>query len=490
MNDSEIRIYQARKNMLAFTNVLKPNISLQEHYHQVYYYALDRFAKGKIKKMMVSMPPQHGKSEGSSRILPAFMLGISPEKKIAIGSYSAGIAQDFNRDVQRIMMESDYVKVFPGTRINSRNVASDARGFLRNSNVVEIVDTGGWLRAVGRAGALTSKTVDVMIMDDIYKDYDEGNSPTIREKAWKWYVDVVRSRLHNESQELIVFTRWNEDDLIGRLEEREEVIVVNSISDLHNIPEDAWVKINFEAIKESKPTEFDPRQENTALWEAKHSLRKLRAKRNLDEHEFDCLYQGAPGSKVGMLYKEFKTYKTVEEYGTLVAKNNYTDVADSGDDYLLSISYDVVNGKDSLGMPIKYLLVQDMVYTDEPVEVTMESVPMLLKRANTKLARIESNAGGRTFAVTVQKTIRVIKANCEVSWFHQGDNKESRITTNAGLVNLHVIMPHDWRTRFESFYKDVTKYKRMFASNKHDDVADVLTGMIEKEILQADFVVC
>ena len=88
--------------MLDFTKQTLQDFDCQP-YHEKYYEALNRFAKGGIKKLIISMPPQHGKSEGSSRRLPAFVLGLDPNKKIAIGSYSSSLAQDFNRDVQRIM---------------------------------------------------------------------------------------------------------------------------------------------------------------------------------------------------------------------------------------------------------------------------------------------------------------------------------------------------------------------------------------------------
>ena len=159
--------------MLDFTKQTLQDFDCQP-YHEKYYEALNRFAKGGIKKLIISMPPQHGKSEGSSRRLPAFVLGLDPNKKIAIGSYSSSLAQDFNRDVQRIMDSELYHGIFPNTQLNRSNVVTIANNYLRNSNVIEIVGKRGLLRVVGRGGALTGKTVDMMILDDLYKDYAEG----------------------------------------------------------------------------------------------------------------------------------------------------------------------------------------------------------------------------------------------------------------------------------------------------------------------------
>ena len=178
------------------------------------------------------------------------MLGLNPDLKICIGSYAATIARDFNRDNQRIIDNPSYRQLFPETYLNGSNVVTMANTYLRNSDVIEIVGHKGSLRVVGRGGSLTSKTVDVSILDDVYKDYSEGNSPIVREAAWKWYTTVVRTRLHNDSQELIVFTRWNDDDLIGRLEKSgEQIIDIKNWDDLNNIPRGAWLRINFEALK-------------------------------------------------------------------------------------------------------------------------------------------------------------------------------------------------------------------------------------------------
>ena len=432
------------------------------------------------------MPPQHGKSEGSSRKLPAFILGLNPDKKIAIGSYSTGFARDFNRDVQKIIDKPEYYELFPETYLSRSNKVSFTNVYQRNSDVIECVGHTGCLRVVGRGGPLTGKPVDIMILDDVYKDYMEANSPVIREAAWKWYTTVVKSRLHNDSQEIIVFTRWHSDDIVGRLEKEEKIIDVESEKDLENIPEEAWVRINFEAIKTGKKTDYDPRDVGQSLWEGRHSIKKLLAKKKLDEVQFDCLYQGHPGSAKGKLYKTFKTYIDWKEYGTLVSRGNYTDCADKGDDYLCSICYNKVRSnqvRDENGRFVYFFCVTDIIYTDEPIETTTQSVPMMLNRNTTEKAWIESNNGGRAFAKIIEP-----KTGASIESFSQNENKESRIITNAGLVTFHIIMPFDWETRFPEFFKSVTNFLRKFSANAHDDAEDCLTGIIEKELI-SDFVV-
>lgn len=424
--------------------------------------------------------PTHN-SEGSSRKLPAFILGLNPDKKIAIGSYAASLARDFNRDVQKIIDTPEYYELFPNTFLSRSNKVTFTNVYQRNSDVIECVGHTGSLRVVGRGGALTGKPVDVAILDDVYKDYAEANSPVIREAAWKWYTTVVRSRLHNDSQELIVYTRWHSDDLVGRLEKIEQIIDIKSKEDLTNIPAGAWVRINFEAIKTTDKTELDPREFGQVLWERKHNLQSLLAKRKLDKVQFDCLYQGQPGSAVGKLYAPFKTYVRWQDYGTLIAKGNYTDCADEGTDYLCSVCYNKLlsrDAKDEHGNPVIFIALMDVVYTDAPIEETTESVPMMLNREATQYANVESNNGGRGFAKIIEP-----KTRTNIYSFTQTANKESRVITNAGLVTYHIIMPFDWETRFPAFYEAATGFLRNFKANAHDDVPDVLTGIIEKEIL-------
>lgn len=488
-NPGEIVRSAARRRLINFARYMKPDLVL-EPFHQVYYTLLDMFAHGIIRKMIVQMPPQHGKSEGSSRSLPAFMLGLNPDTKVCIGSYAATIARDFNRDVQRIIDTASYREIFPETYLNGSNVVTMANTYLRNSDVIEIVGHKGSLRVVGRGGSLTSKTVDVSILDDVYKDYAEGNSPIVRNAAWKWYTTVVRTRLHNGSQELIVFTRWHDDDLIGRIEKSGETVIdIKSWDDVKNIPAGAWVRINFEGLKTGEPTEIDPRQPGEALWDKRHSREKLELQRALDPIQFQCLYQGNPGSAEGRLYRNpFRTYVDKSEWGTYIRSGNYTDVADEGDDFTFSACYDIFksgneawNEQKKRFEPIMYALITDMVFTQENTDVTAVTVPDMINRCGTQKAWIESNNGGSGFEKLIRKKIKAISEP-----FYQGANKESRIITNSASVNAQIIMPLGWQERFPKVYEHVTGFLRDFSANEHDDPEDGLTGIYEKELADGD----
>lgn len=154
---------------------------------------------------MLFVPPQHGKSELSTRRFPAFALGLNPNLKIAICSYSATIASNFNRDIQRIIDDPIYETIFPSTSLNENSAINPSKNtFLRNSETFEIIGHTGFVKTVGVGGSLTGTPVDIGIIDDPFKDRQEAMSGTIREKVWSWFTDVFETRLHNDSQQLVI----------------------------------------------------------------------------------------------------------------------------------------------------------------------------------------------------------------------------------------------------------------------------------------------
>lgn len=477
----------ARRSLLRFATYLKPGFK-QTPFHISYYRILDKFARGEIRNLIIQAPTQHGKSEGSSRLLPAMMLGLNPDLKIILASYADTIAKDFNRDVQRLIDCDEYRGVFPETRLNGSNVVTVATNYLRNSSVFEIVGHIGSLRVVGRGGSLTSKTADVMIFDDLYKDSSEANSPVVRIGAWDWYTKVARTRLHNDSQQLIVFTRWHPEDIIGKIIDSEPVIVAKRWSDLEDVQRGTWVLVNFEAIKTGEPTEIDPRKPGEPLWPERHSLEKLQALRALDPIGFECMQQGNPGNAEGRLYQPFKTYIEKSDWGTYVRSGCYVDVADEGDDWTAAIAYDVYkspneawNEQTKRFEPILFALVTGIEFTDANTDVTSVTVPRLINETGTQKAWIESNNGGAQFEKVVRRKVKAMTVP-----FYQGGNKESRIVTNAPFVNQSVIFPFGWETRWPKAYEHLTGFLRNFSANRHDDIEDCVTGILEKELAEGD----
>lgn len=451
-------------NFSDFATEIYPFLEIQP-FHAVYYRILEAFARGDIRRLIITMPPQHGKSVGATTLLPAYMLGLNPDIRIAIASYSGSLASRFNRRVQRILDSREYNDIFPDTTIKC---GAKPANYIRTADEVEIIGHDGALLSVGREGSLTGNRVDCFILDDLYKDAMEANSPIIRENCWEWYTSVVRTRMHNFSRELIVFTRWHEEDLIGTITSKEPCRELRSFNDLADIGENEWLYLNFEAIKASPATEIDPRAMGEALWEERHSASLLQQKRQLDTLRFECMYQGHPSSREGLLYgNSFAEYDALPR--DIVRYGNYTDTADTGDDYLCSICYAV----DTDGI----IYICDVVYSREPMEVTEREVAEMLCRNRTRIATIESNNGGRGFARSVQR----MATSTKVEWFHQSGNKEARILSHSATA-LHLLrFPRGWQTRWFELFNHLTTYRRSFRSNRWHDAADVITGIVERE---------
>lgn len=456
-------IRESRSDLLHFTMSTMPTFRPAD-FHRRYYHVLTDFADGKIRKLMVFMPPQHGKSEGSTRRLPAFLVGKNPDNKLAIVSYNAPKARKFNREIQRIIDSPEYHEIFPNTNLNASNVTTVAGSWLRNADECEIVGYRGGFKTVGVGGALTGEPVDILIMDDIYKDAKTAWSPIVRESVSDWYDTVAETRLHNDSQQLIVFTRWHEDDLAGTLLRQQ------GIYDEKENP-DGWVVVVYKAIKEGKPTEYDPRQEGEALWAERHNLKKLQSIRKRNPQVFDSLYQQDPQPRAGLMYESGFVEYLIRPATKYVKRKCYVDTADTGADYLCAIVYDETD----VG---NYIV--DVLYTTRPVEYTEPALAKMLTKHDVAECIVEANNGGRLFKNNVEKQCRLLgNAKTKFSSFHQTENKETRIYQHSAMVQNLTFMPQGWKSLFPEFAKAICGYLKA-GKNEHDDAPDALTGTIEK----------
>ena len=451
------------RNLLSFTRHTLPAFA-PAPFHIAYYEVLTRFAMGEIKKLMITMPPQHGKSEGATRRLPAFVLGQDPDKRIAIVSYNAIKARKFNRELQRIMDDDRYYELFPQTLLAGQASYQEqgrrSRNYARNSDECEIVGYQGSFKTIGVGGSLTGEPVDMLIMDDLYKDASSAWSPVIRQNVADWYDTVASTRLHNDSQQLLVFTRWHMEDLAGRLLEQEGVY------DPIENPQ-GWLLVSFPAIQNRPPSEQDPRAEGEPLWPERHSLEKLLEIKGRSPTVFESLYQQNPQPSQGLMYEEFTCYTDLPSRSYSVA---YIDAADSGADYLCALFYKEAEDGN---------YITDVLYTKDPMEVTETTLTYMLQQHQVERCHIESNNGGNLFVSNLQQRSwdtgnRLTRFNP----FHQNQNKTARIFAASASVQKLIKMPLDWKKRFPKFARDLTGYLRV-GTNAHDDAPDALTGTIE-----------
>ena len=328
-----------------FTTFTKPNYRPQ-WFHRHLAHLCDLFARQKIMRLMVLMPPQHGKSELTSRRLPAYLFGLNPALRIMALSYNDPHAKRFNRQVQRIIDSEKYHKIFPDTRLNSSNVVTASYGqFLRNASEFEIAGKEGHYLSAGVGSGITGNPADVILVDDPIKSRKEADSKVYRDALWNWWLDDVGSRVRERTQIMITVTPWHHDDLVGRLMNDE-------------IEARKWTVIRYPAIKEDDTNPDDPRAIGHALWPEEKSAESLADIRRRTPRTYNSLYQCSPTNPGGNMFKRdwFKVIRPSE----FITKMQYA-VRASPRLFVADTAYTADNDNDPNGV-MTFMIMDEELY--------------------------------------------------------------------------------------------------------------------------------
>ena len=264
----------ARREFLEFILFTKPDFQVNWH-HAFIAGKIHDFVEGKIKNLMIFLPPQVGKTEMGTRRLAAYLLGLHPDKKVGITSYSGDRSSSFNLDIQRIINSDEYKQVFPKTKLSN---GSD--GFKKTDIKFEIVGHNGCLESSGINGPLSGSSFDYLILDDTVKNKQEAVSIAFQKRNNNAWDSVLKLRLDNDSKIIVVNTRWDEDDLVGYIKKSNEF---------------DFEVIIFPALKVDDNNPDDPREIGEALWPEKHSAERYEAQRRANSVVFEALQQQNPG---------------------------------------------------------------------------------------------------------------------------------------------------------------------------------------------------
>jgi len=280
-----VRAELAKRNFIDFVTYVKEDYKVK-WFHKLIADDLTKFERGEIKKMMVLMPPQHGKSELTTRLFPPFLVGKNPNRRIALVSYNDGMSNGFNRSIQRYIDNQNYCDIFPNTILNNSELHQKVeKDKVRNTDKIDILGHKGSIMTIGVGGSLTGNPVDIGIIDDPYKDREQARSEAYKRNLREWFSDVFRTRLHNNSQQLIIMTSWDEDDLCQYLLRKEN----------------DWHVLKLPAIKEDSICAYDNREIGEALWPEMHSVEKLLSVKNQNQVTFNALYQQDPKPNTDVL---------------------------------------------------------------------------------------------------------------------------------------------------------------------------------------------
>jgi predicted phage terminase large subunit-like protein len=392
-------------------------------------------------------------------------LALNPQAKFIHLSYSDDLVRDNSTDVQGIMNEPDYKRLFAArpTSSNSRKwYTKEGGGLYAVSSSGQVTGFGAGLvdeetEFSQELEALTSCIDEsgsfggAIIIDDPIKP-DDARSDLIRNKVNQKFETTIRNRVNSRKTPIvIIMQRLDEEDLCGYLQSLE--------------PEE-WTVLSLPCIYTDAET-----AEEKSLWPFKHTLQELYALRDKNNFVFDTQYMQNPKPIEGLMYENpFKEYEILPVTRRRKRKN-YTDTADTGEDYLCSIDY----VEAEIG---NFIL--DILYTQKSMEYTETKTAQMLTKDQIEKAVIESNNGGRSFARAVEKQCRIVGNDITgFSWFHQSNNKPTRIFNNSAAVNNLTYFPKGWQKLWPEFYRHITTYMRV-GTNAHDDAPDALTGTVEE----------
>lgn len=427
------------------------------------------------------MPPRYSKTEVAVKSFISWCFALNPKCKFLHLSYSDLLVSDNSSTVRSIMMEPLFKTLFPDSALEKEK-GSSTRWKTMKGGELYAVSTQGQVTGFG-AGLVDQDTSDesyddltfdsnlnkmlgmigakenifngAVIIDDPLKPED-AESDVVRERINTRFESTIRNRVNSRNTPIIIIMqRLHEHDLCGYLMETE--------------PE-KWTVLSLPAIQ------IDEDMNETPLWPMKHTLEELHDMRRVNPLIFDTQYMQDPKPKEGLMYSEgFKTYKPEQLPVGKEAKRrwNYTDTADTGADKLCSICF--------IDTP-EFCYVTDVLFTEAPMEVTEPKTAELFARNNTVRARIESNNGGRGFARSVKRILRVVMRNfrCAVETFTQTNNKYVRIYTQSANVMSDILMPEGWERKWPAYYNAMMSYRKDNKKrNQHDDAPDATTGVYE-----------
>jgi len=261
----------AKTNMLGFAQAVYPGFKIGPHHRKLAKIFTD-VVEGTKKRVIINIAPRMGKSEFSSYLFPAYFLGKYPNKKIIMGTHTAGLSEDFGRRVRNLIDSEEYSDVFPQTL-----VADDQKAAGKWST-----SAGGQYYAAGVGGALAGRGADLFVIDDPHSEQDvKSNSRLAFDTAWSWFQTGPLQRLMPGGAIIIVMTRWGKLDLTGRLIDYQA----------KNPEAEPWEIVELPAIL------HEDSENEKSLWPEQWPLATLKAtKASIDPQYWNAQYMQQPTS--------------------------------------------------------------------------------------------------------------------------------------------------------------------------------------------------
>lgn len=249
--------------------------------------------RGTLTRLIITMPPRHGKSMSVTETFPSWFMGRFPSRRVIEVSYGDNLAKKFGRANRRKVEE--FGKELFGIEVSREN---------RSVTNWDLANAPGGMISAGINSTITGEGADLLLIDDPIKNRQEAESETYRERIWAEWQDTLLSRLHPGAAVIIIMTRWHADDLVGRILKEDE-------------EDREWTVVHLPAVAEEGETDALGRKPGEALW-PEHGFDErwaARKKKKSGKRTWDSLYQGRPSAAEGNLFKR-KHFRKFRDHGT------------------------------------------------------------------------------------------------------------------------------------------------------------------------------
>jgi len=430
-----------QNNFLDFVREMWPSFIEGKH-HSLMSDAFERVAEGKLKRLIINMPPRHTKSEFASYLLPAWFLGRKPDGKVIQTAHTAELAVGFGRKVRNLVGSPEYQDIFPGISLRQD---SKAAGRWNTS------DEGEYF-AIGVGGAVTGKGADLLIIDDPHSE-QEGQSidAAVFDRVYEWYTSGPRQRLQPGGSIVIVMTRWHKRDLTGQ-------IIRSSVQRLGS---DEWEVIQLPAILPS----------GNSLWPQfwkKEELEKLKAE--LPVSKWSAQYQQDPSSEEGAIVKRewWKIWEKEEPPSCefLIQSWDTAFLKTQRADFSACTTWGVWNKEGPDGNTVPNLIL--LAAFKERLEF-----PSLKQEAQNQYRKWKPDAfivEGKAAGMPLIFELRAMGIPVMEYTPSRGNDKVARVNAVADMFSSGII----WRPNTR-FAEEVVEEFASFPSGEHDDLVDSST---------------
>ena len=452
----QARFELARRDFFYYCHLMAPSFyKLDRQYLIDLCNGFQEFIENKEDDVLViNIPPRHGKSRTAGKFVE-WVIGKDHTQKVMTGSYNETLSTTFSKSVRNAIQEVKADEeitvlndVFPNTEIKRGDGAMNLWGL-----------TDGYQNylATSPSGTATGFGANIILVDDLIKNALEANNANVLDGHWEWFVNTMLSRLETGGKIILIMTRWHSKDLAGRA--------------LDELPQLGYKvrHVNMKAYQD----------DGTMLSDEILSYEEYERKTKAMSAEIAAAnYQQEPIDVKGKLYNQgFKTYQSLPTFKRI---SNYIDTADTGSDFLCSVVYGETMDNQA------YML--DVLYTKDDMTITEPATARQLVTNKVNHSKVEGNNGGRGFARSVERHMKE-----DFNWngtvvdtFHQSQNKNARIISNATWLMENLYMPENWRDKWPEYYKAMNTYQKE-GKNANDDAPDATTGIAEEMNKQGDW---